>query len=296
MNNQELIDDILKWYNHNQYIRLGSDVSVTELLMPMQLVHLRNRYGAQVKETNLGNVLPSLIGTATHDILQRFLKTEAQISGKYLIERRLLSVVNGVRVAGRFDMLANGENLHDIKVTRVWKYLFGGRDEWTEQLNLYRYMLHLDGYNIKTLNIMMVLLDWQQSKTYHDPKYPKDRIQMIKIPVWSLSKSKKFLEDRVDGFLKSQNLNDCDLPKCSAAERWAAETKYKLYRTKDQKIATKVFDSDSRAVAYQRACKKADDKKWAGSHIKTFTGTPWKRCETWCSVADKCHQYKQRIQ
>ncbi len=295
MAKEQINDDILKHYNNNKYVRIGSDLSVTELMMPTKIVHLRNRHRDEIKEDSLENILPSLIGSATHDGLQRYLRTEGKISGKYLCERRMLNVINGKRIAGRFDILQNNNTILDIKVTRVWKYLFGGKDEWEQQLNVYRWMLHQDGFNIKRLRVMMVLLDWSKVQTWHDPKYPKSRIQFIEIDKWPLQQVEDYMKGRVDEYVKNENVPDNALPKCTEAERWSNAPVFKLYRTKTQKSATKNFDSLKRATAYELKCKQNDPKKWAGSHIKTFRGEPFKRCESWCSVAPWCEQFKNKV-
>jgi hypothetical protein len=207
----------------------------------------------------------------------------------------MMSVVNGVRIAGRFDVMQNNDTVLDLKVTRVWKYLFGGREEWEEQLNIYRWMLSQDGFKINKLQIMMILLDWSKFETFRNPDYPKSRAQLIDINLWPLAQTQQYVEDRVNEFLRCKTLADDKLPLCSEEDRWAARPVFKLYRTKTQKNSTKNFESLKRATAYELKCKQNDPKKWAQSHIKSVRGDLWKRCDSWCAVADHCNQYKNRI-
>jgi hypothetical protein len=99
--------DILDWYNKDRYRRLGNDVSVTELQKSVRMVHLQNRHRPKVRAKELSNLVPSLTGSGLHDQFQRYLRNCDRANGTWMIERRLLSVIDGVRVSGRFDALYN---------------------------------------------------------------------------------------------------------------------------------------------------------------------------------------------
>jgi len=288
-----IIIDILKWHNNNKYIRIGSDVSVTEIMNAPQQVHLRNRHRPKIISTNLGDDMAAISGTAVHRSLQHYLRIEGNVSGRWLIERKMTSVIDGVRVAGKFDALRDLEHLYDIKTTRVWKYIFGGVKEFEQQLNLYDYMLFLDGYDIKTLTIMMYMWDWQAGKVW-EKGYPKERIMILPIPKWDRNVQKLYMESRVDAWKQAEHCTDSTLPECTFDERWAEKEVFKLYRLPSAQKASKVFNTMTGAKSYQSVCEANEPAKWSTSVIKTFRSKPWKRCESWCSVADFCHQYKNR--
>ena len=288
-----IIKDILHWYNKQKYVRIGSDVSVTELMMAPQLVHLRDRYRPHISVTDLNMEIPALTGTALHSTIQKYLRMEAQVSGRWLIERKMCSIIKGQRVAGKFDALRDLEHLYDIKVTKTWKYIFGGVVEFEQQLNMYDYMLHLDGYSIKTLTIMMILLDWMPGKVW-EKGYPQEKIQIIPIKKWPRKEQKDYIERRVDLWKGAKNKPDNKLPECTLDERWADKEVYKLYRVPTAKKSTKNFHTLRGAKSYQAVCHAKDPKGWANSKIKTFREKPWKRCETWCQVKDYCVQYRNR--
>ena len=290
----KMVEDILKWYNNRKYIRIGSDVSVTELLDPPRLVHLRDRHKPQIKSTDLSGEIPALVGTGTHSILQNYLRTESYVSNSWLIERRMTAVVNDVRIAGKFDALKDLKHMYDIKVTRVWKYIYGNNKDFERQLNMYDYFMHLDGYEIETLKIMMVILDWSEGKKW-ERGYPNSRIQIIPIKKWSRTQQKKFIEDRVNSWKAAKPLADDKLPECSLDDRWAEKEVHKLYRLPNAQKAYKIFNTKTGAKSYQDVCQANEPKKWDKSIIKTFRAKPWKRCESWCKVADFCNQYQNRI-
>jgi len=285
--------DILKWYNRNVYDRLGSDVSVTELLDSPRIVYLKNKFRSQIVKPDLNNLIPSLVGMGLHDGLQRYLKDESRVSGSWKVERKLLTVIDGIRVAGRFDALHNNETLYDIKVTTAWKFMKKDYEDWEKQLNAYAYMLLKDGITIKSLKIMGIVSDWQW-KEVSNIMYPQSRIQILEMKKWSLREMEEFMRSRVKVFSTLKSLTG--LPLCTTTERWAGAPAYKLYRTNSAKRATKLFPSRCRAEAYLDACLSRDPDKWKDGYIKKTAATPWKRCEGYCDVKDFCDQYKNKIE
>lgn len=291
---KNIVQDILDIYNSRLYVRLGSDYSVTDLQKPPRIVALEERHRYKLEVKNIESILPALIGTATHEILQKYLRQCEQ--GDYMIERRMMSYIHGIRLSGRFDILDSGYNLTDIKVTKVWSYLNGGKDEWAEQQNIYKWMLAQEGIRVNSLNIMMVLLDWNNADTWQISNYPESRVQIIKLPMWSNKDIQELVEFKLIKLIDASKQLDNDLPLCTPKERWARGEKWKLFRLPTHKRAIKTFDSESKAKNYLKVCKRNDKDKFIKAVIKHETGMPWFRCENWCPVKDFCNQYKKKVE
>ena len=255
--------------------------------------HLSNRYRQRAKKDNVSKIIASLVGNGVHDQLQRYLRDEARVNNNWLIERRLLSVIDGVRVSGRFDALYNFEELYDIKVTKAYKAVKGDYSEWEQQLNAYDWMLWKDGIFIKSLKIFMVVSDWNKGDAWQDV-YPDTNINIIGIKKWDRSKQEEWLTTRVDLWKSTKNLADSDLPLCTNEERWATKSIWKLYRTPKLVRASKVFPIESRAKGYLKACQRKEPTKWANAIIREEAGGLWRRCG-WCDAAPFCIQYKNKL-
>ena len=286
--------DVLKWYNKQQYNRIGNDISVTELMRPPRVNHLTARY-KQVRppKTKVSKIIASLQGNGVHDQLQRYLKREASVNNNWMVERRLCSVIDGVRVSGRFDAMYNREDLYDIKVTKAYKFIKGDFYEWEEQLNAYDWMLWKDGISIKHLRIYMVVSDWNRGET-HQRNYPPTNINIISIKKWDRTEQENWMRTRVGLWKSSKSLKDEDLPLCTNKERWATNTIWKLYRTPTLKRATKTFPTEARAKAYMNVCQRKDPSKWGTAVIEPYVGDQWKRCD-WCDAQPNCNQYQNKI-
>lgn len=286
-------EHLLKWYNHNKYKRLGSDVSVTELMRPPRIVHLMDRHRPKVAVTDPNKIIPALTGNGLHDQIQRYLKQESMVSGAWQIERKMLCVVNGTRVAGRFDALYNEEDLYDIKSTGTYKFEKGDYEEWEEQLNIYDYMLWKDGIELKSLKIMMICSNWSPAKLWK-ARYPQQRIQVIPMNRWSRSEQTNYMLSRVAAWKSSGSLSDNNLPLCSQKDRWGKRV-YKLFRLKNGKRSIKNFDYKDRATAYLKACQKKDPIKWKEGHIRKEWSNVWKRCD-YCDASPWCNQYANKLE
>lgn len=295
-NNHELIKDILEIYNAKKYTRIGSDYSVTDLLKPVQIVILEKRYRDALIVDDIEKIIPALIGSATHEGLQHYLKIKSMLTEKYMIERRMLSVVHGKRLAGRFDILSQTGELYDIKVTKVWKYLNGGADEFEDQLNIYKWMLSQDGIEVNKLGIFMVLLDWMPSEVWKTTGYPDHRIQIINFPARPLADTKALVESRVQDLIGAEKVADNYLPKCTPEQRWAKNVKYKVFRKPSHKRAIKSLDTEARAKSYLAACVKNDPQKFSTAVVRKEHAQKWHRCQTWCPVANYCQQYKNKVE
>ena len=284
----------MRWYNKNQYTRIGSDVSVTELLRPPRINHLINRHG-RVQKTEPSKIVPSLMGNGIHDQLQRMLRRENTVnSGSWLIERRLLAVVDGVRISGRFDALHELKNLYDIKLSKAYKFIKGDTVEWEQQLNMYDYMLWLDGYEIESLKILFVVSDFNKGESW-SPNYPPDVLNIIDINKWPRVDQVSYISDRVQLWKETKDLVDDDLPLCSPKERWANASIFKLFRTPDMKKANKTFPTRARADAYLKVCVTKDPDKWGTGLVRELIGEPFRRC-SWCDASAHCNQFINKLE
>jgi len=285
---------VLKWYNNNKYSRLGNDLSVTELLRSPRQNHLSDRYRKQVKKTSMDQIMAALKGNGVHDQLQKYLRREATINSNWMIERRLCTVIDGLRVTGRFDALYDLKDLYDIKTCKVYKILKGDYSEWEAQLNAYDWMLYQDGITINSLKIYAVISDWNAGDTWQTG-YPATSLFTIPIKKWDAAAQETWLKTRVKLWKDSRHLADDKLPLCTTEERWANATVYKLFRTPTLKKANKTFPIRKRAENYMNACKTKDPDKWKDALIREDTANKWRRCG-WCDGADFCNQFKQKLE
>jgi hypothetical protein len=188
----------------------GGDISVTQLIQPPYLRRLRQQHPLQ---EDVADRIWSLVGQVGHAILERYSPVNA------LKEERLYMSVNGWDVSGQFDLLEDGV-LSDWKFTSIWAGMNGGKEEWTQQLNLLRLLCDNQlantrdkRYRVNKLQIIAIYRDWQKSKLKREEDYPPSQVDVIPIELWDRDRAMEYLDKRV---ALHQN---ADPDPCSDAER-----------------------------------------------------------------------------
>jgi len=251
--------------------REGAFISVTELLGPPRIKQLREIFWDEM-EIDASELIYMALGTAIHDILERN-------SGWELSERRLRMEVLGNTVSGKFDLVtdASGMKLVDYKSTSVWAYIMGGRQEWEEQLNIYR-LLMVDNEMDPPASMSNVLFfrDWKAADVTNTEGYPSAPIVELPQKVWPIERTRKFVEDRMRLHLQT-------MPECDDLERWRKGDLWSIQKP-EAKRAFRVMDSEFAAKALLQQLHSEGKTDMVVVHRP---GTD-KRCAEFCPVRTFC--------
>ncbi len=267
---QPLVDAVV----NDEYTRGEADISVTGLLSPPRQAVLKEQHAHEITEDVVDRIW-SLLGQAVHVILER-----ADSSG--ITEERLFMDLYGWRISGQFDRLSLTDGiLQDYKVTSAWTIVFGDRiAEWEAQLNLYALLATEHGREIKGLEVVAILRDWQKSKAREDPQYPQSQVAVVPLELWSRNRQVAFLRDRVNLHQMARD----SLPECTREERWQKDDKWAVHKA-GRKGALRLLGSEQDAI------------QWAetnGYMIEDIIHRPGEntRCESYCAAAPWCEQFK----
>lgn len=280
-------------YNRH-YVSYG-DYSVTRLIDTPRRVQLHKRYG-DIVTPNPRYQVGSFIGTAVHELIEKYLRMKYAGDEKVELEKTVahpFETARGIRmVTGKFDILYDKVDLIDNKAVNVWAIIFDrNMVKWHEQQNLYAYLLHLRGVDIKTLTIAAWFKDWKEGDALRDKTYPQDQYQEYKLELWPWEATEMFLEDRLSLHIVCEDDTDNDLPECSPDDRWERFPKgevhqYAVMKNKFAKRAVRVFGTMEEAREYIRT--------WKGQTADSFVEVRHaqrKRCTKYCSVCDYCNHY-----
>jgi hypothetical protein len=268
-NKLNLPSPIVEACRYDDYDAGEADISVTSLIGPSLQRQLQARHADEI-EMDAADMIFALTGKALHEVLRR-----ADSTG--ITEKRLYAEVEGKKIGGQFDRVSlRSDTLQDYKECSVWSVI-NGNDSWEKQLNIYKYLLEVNGYDaVKGLQIVAFLRDHQKSKAKFDKDYPQFRVHVIDIPVWSREKTLEYIRERI-------KVHFSDEATCTDEERWKRPTTYAV-KKKGRKSALRVLDSESEAVAWKR------DK--GGDFIEVREGS-YPRCADYCSVSGFCPIYKE---
>lgn len=282
-NNFNLPEQFVEAVNHDTYSKDGSDYSGSELINPVQVVILKNRHASEIVQ-DASDMVWLAIGKAAHVMLEQSTTKKKNI----LKEMRIHDTFEGRKISGQIDLYDEDEKrLSDWKITSVWTAMFGSRvKEWTEQQNIYRYLLEKEGFEVSVMEIVAIYRDWSlsESKRYGE-KYPP-KVETVKLEVWSLTEIKNFIVDKIVNLVRAEQMTDDQLPECSPEERWQKSDSWAVMKTGNVK-ATKVEPTFEAAETYRLTQKKPSEF----STVKREG--EWTRCEYYCPVNSFCSQFKK---
>lgn len=271
--------------NDPYHLEERGDISVTELIGPPQIRVLKKKFNDKIIE-DVADRLWALFGQMGHALLEK------QTVKSSIMEERLFTVVLGWKVSGKYDNLSLIPELilQDYKFTSTYA-VKSIKTEWESQLNLLKFLANVNGYeDIKKLQIIAMLRDWNRGMLAKQKEYPEDPIKVMDIPIWSSSEVESYLEERVRIHQEAEKGN---VPECTDEERWASTLTYRVIKKGNVNatrggVFTSEFSSDPKHEAEEFI------KNHKDGHLMTAEKKPreFKRCENYCTVSPFCKQFQ----
>jgi hypothetical protein len=271
-NRLRLPEPIVRAIANDSYTKGDADISVTELLGPPQIRHLKKLHVDEIVEDAADRIW-SLLGQAVHAIIERSGTAPTELN-----EVTLNTEYLGWKIKGTFDhvTLVSGE-LNDYKVTTVWK-LAGDKvpEDWIAQTNIYRRILAKEkGVQIGSIAVIAILRDWSKNEAARRQDYPQAQAVRVEIPLWSDEETDDFIRERL-------MLHQEELPSpCTDSDIWAKPGKFAVVK-KGQVRAVKLFDASDEAQALANTI--------AGSRVEARPAVAT-RCLSYCPVSQWCPQW-----
>ena len=281
---------------NDKYSKGKADISVTSLIDSPKIRLMKDKYDDQI-EVDAVDMVWALFGTAVHSVLEK-----SKQSDDIITEERLYKEVDGWVLSGAIDrqeFVSNDDgsrtvNIIDYKVTSVWSVIYG-KPEWENQLNCYAYLASKT--NVGSLKICAILRDWNRRDAEKKEDYPKAPIVFVDVPLWDKSKTEEYIKDRIRIHQEAQisfDLNE-DVGLCSDEDMWKKNDTWAV-KKKGQKRAIRVLDSEEEANNYIDWHNETDQVYTKKTDLEIeFRSGEYTRCGNYCSVADFCNQYKERV-
>lgn len=251
----------------------GSDYSTTGLLRPPRIAELSRRHRDELVE-DAADRLWSLYGQIAHAIIQRAATDE-------IVEKRLFMTIGGKTVSGQIDLLQN-RILSDWKFVTRYATKDGVKDEWIEQGQINRLLCHENRIEVEAIEYTALYRDFSVMQAGRDSEYPQAPVETFLIPIWSLEKTRAFVEERI----RLHEAAKIELPLCSDEERWMKPEKWAVMK-KGAKRATKLYDTEEQATAGLA-------NLGSSGRVEHRPGEQT-RCLYFCPVSSKCSQFRELV-
>lgn len=273
-NTQNLPEPLVRAVTYSDYDKEGCDYSVSQLLRPARMAALEHLHKDEITE-DASDRLWLLLGSAGHTVLERS-------AHKGIVEERAIVEVEvdgkPFKVGGKLDYGVSDTTLWDYKFTSVWAAKEGPRDEWVQQLNIYRWLAGRYGVAFDRLQIVAIFRDWSKPKASREPDYPQAQVKVFDLPLWRDDSTEQFIIDRI----RAHEAAKVTLPECSPEEMWEKSAVYAVMKG-NNKRAVKLHDVMASALAHSRQSKDLFVERRPPERP---------RCESYCRCAPFCEQWK----
>jgi hypothetical protein len=277
-NNQNLPSPLVARLSRHDYHNDG-DTSVTQLVSPPRIVQLRKRHQDEITQ-DVSDLIFAVMGEIGHKILEEYDTPDS------IAEERLYLTVQGWKVGAKPDLWHEPHTIDDYKFCSYWTWVFGLKEEWEKQINLYALFYREAGFPVKQGRIIAIFRDWskRQARIKSAKDYPNSQVKALGVPLWKEEAQRWFLEERILLHQQAELLPDDLLPLCSPEERWVRGEKWAVMK-KGRKKAVRVFEDPNKAQEYI-------DNQNKDLFIEHRSGESV-RCEDYCEVQPFCNQYKE---
>ena len=301
-NHQGLPEPLVRAVTYSDYDKEGCDYSVSQLLRPARQVALEQIHKDEITE-DASDRLWLLLGSAGHSVLERsahkgiveeraIVEVEVPMGkcvscrgyGKFAVRQETCSDCMGsgldmhtFKVGGKLDYGTTDTTLFDYKFTSVWAAKEGPKDEWVQQLNIYRWLAHRYGVDFDKLQIVAIFRDWSKPKASREPDYPQSQVRVFDLPLWRDDSTEQFIIDRI----RAHEAAKTTLPDCTPEEMWE---KPEVWAIKKKPA--------KRAIVLCKSLELAEKSCPSGFTIE-HRPAERPRCESYCRCAPFCEQWKQ---
>jgi len=252
--------------------------SVTQVIQPPQIVALARAHWDDIEE-DVSDGLWRLMGRAMHHVV-----AEANTDNQ-LVEERLFVDADGWKISGQPDLWREPADLIDFKLTSVWAFLLGRKQDWEDQLNFYAVLYRAHGFSVQRLKISALLRDWQRNRYKDGGDYPPAPFVERPVKVWDPLLAEERLAMRVREYMEARAGR---YRPCTDEERWAKPDEWAVRK----RGVTRALPHGAHLADLRSAEAFAESQrhKFAVEIDHRPGGNP--RCEAYCRVARWCEQAK----
>ena len=278
----------------------GNEFSVTELLKGTKEIILNRRHKDEIV-VDVQELFNLLMGVAMHKMLEEEAKEIGEMQD--LSEERFYTnlgewdkELEGYTLSGSPDYYVGEDKaLWDYKTSKVAQYDKNTTlkdKEWLKQLEAYTLMLRAKGYEVKHARNVAMLKDHSfiRAGINGHPDYPINIIDYSNFineeEVFEILKSEYVAKAKE--VIKAMQLEDDDIPPCTAEERWAESDWAIMKKGKERAVRANLSSKEEAEQVLEGVKDKTD------CYIQYREGKSTK-CEKYCQCKHFCNFWKEHF-
>lgn len=282
-NKLNLPEPFVRAVSHKTYDNGGSWRTITELIGPAKIAHLKRKHEHEI-ETDASELVYTFQGETAHALIERAAKTMCEEG--WMSEQRLFTQIQGKKISGAYDLYnpKTGE-LIDVKNSTAWKAKKGeAPKEWVEQTNCLAELLRRHGFPVSKIGIVLVIRDFSKPEANRSADYPQAPVVYLPIDIWQSDRAWAFLEERVALHLKAER----EEVLCNAEERWAKPDTWAIKKKgQSRAIPGGLYAVEEKA--------REELAKLGSGYVLEYREGENVRCALYCPVNKFCAQYQNML-
>lgn len=262
-------------YDHDD-----ATISATTLIKPLRQIILSKRANNDDSSVDLIQMIPSRIGSAIHDGIERAWvdnyasametlghpqkiidririnpKPEQLLADKAFgndvipiyLEQRAQKQVGKYLVSGKFDFVGDGR-VEDFKTTSTYTAMNSTNDEkYILQGSIYRW-LNPEIVTQDVMAIQFIFTDWSAARARAESNYPQSRIQQRILHLMSIPETDRYVRNKLNQIDEYWDAPEESIPLCSDDDLWRSAPVFKYYKNPEKTTrSTKNFDTKQEA-------------------------------------------------
>lgn len=259
------------------YVDDPNYLSATSLIKPLRQLILGSRVNPEETTVDLTQMVPSRMGSAIHDSIERAWKSNYQVALRILgypqrvidkikinpkkeeltddcipiyLEQRSFRKSGKWTIGGKFDFVGEGR-VEDFKSTSTYTAINKTKDDdYILQGSIYRW-LNPEIITRDEMAIQFIFTDWSGAKAKSDPNYPQSRIQQRVLKLKSLAETDAFITRKLRQIEQYWDAPEEEIPNCSDEDLWRSDPVFKYYKN-PAKMSRSTKNFDTKQEAYQR--------------------------------------------
>ncbi len=262
-------------YDHDD-----ATISATTLIKPLRQIILSKRANNDDSSVDLIQMIPSRIGSAIHDGIERAWvdnyasametlghpqkiidririnpKPEQLLADKAFgndvipiyLEQRAQKQVGKYLVSGKFDFVGDGR-VEDFKTTSTYTAMNSTNDEkYILQGSIYRW-LNPEIVTQDVMAIQFIFTDWSAVRARSESGYPQNRIQQRILHLMTIAETDRYVRNKLNQIDEYWDAPEEAIPLCSDEDLWRSAPVFKYYKNPEKTTrSTKNFDTKQEA-------------------------------------------------